>query len=446
MTAKSAQEIWETALGALQLQVSKPNFNTWLAKTAGLSFQDDQFVVSVPNTFIAEYLEKNQRSLIEKTLIGLTCPDVTVSFHVNGRREYSTKDFGNQGVELNFSRLNPRYTFDSFIVSNCNRMARAAAMEVADQPGRSYNPLFIYGDAGLGKTHLLQAIGHKVREEHGQVLYLSAEQFTNEFIRSLREKGTEEFRNRCRNVDVLLIDDIQFLCGKEQTEESFFHTFNDLHNANRQIAVTCNCPPKSIPLTEERLRSRFEWGLTTCIQPPDTQTRLAILNAKAQRDRVIIPPEVLNFIASRNQPNIRELEGSFNRVVAYARLLRAEISIELAVEALKDIASKQAECATASPSLIIDAVANCFDIKIADLKSRKRDKLTTLARQVAMYLLREGTSFSLEQIGQELGGREAITISQACKKIASAIEDDTSLREKILNLKSNISQATKAIK
>ena len=449
MRPRSAQEIWETALGELQLQVSKSNYRTWLAKTVGLNYQENRFVVGVPNTFAAEYLDKNQRSLIEKTLIGLTHHNVKVKFYVDGRGQDSPNGYGVQEeipatTQIISPRLNPKYTFDSFVVSSSNRLAYAAALGVAENPGHSYNPLFIYGGAGLGKTHLLHAIGHMSQASNLQVLFLSAEQFTNEFINAIRERQTKAFQNKYRNVDLLLIDDIQFICGKEQTEESFFHTFNELHNANHQIAITCDRPPKSIPLVEDRLRSRFEWGLTAGIKPPDFETRLAILQAKAKREGADITPDVLEFIAHRIRHNIRELEGSLNRVVAYARLLRAMITPELATEALEDIASKQPKTASLPPPLVVEVVANSFHLPVLDLKSRKRDKQTTLARQVAMYLIRQEANCSLAQIGKEFGNREPITVSQACKKIADDIDANSVLRQKILNINQKISLMQKA--
>jgi len=441
--ARSAQAIWEAALGELQLQVSKSNYRTWLEKTVGLSYQDNHFAIGVPNAFVAEYLDKNQRSLIKKTLIGLTQRNVKVTFSVDTSRQNSETNHDGYtdtpaAAQTGSPRLNPKYTFDSFVVSSCNRLAYAAALGVAENPGHSYNPLFIYGGVGLGKTHLLHAIGHVAQAKHIQVLYLSAEQFTNEFIKALRERNTEEFRSKYRNADMLLIDDIQFICGKEQTEESFFHTFNELHNANRQIAITCDRPPKSIAL-EDRLRSRFEWGLTAGIKPPNFETRLAILRAKAGQEGVDITPDVLEFIAHRIQQNIRELEGSLNRVIAYSRLLRAMITPELATEALEDIATKQPKTASLPPALVLEAVAISFQLDALDLKSRKRDKQTTLARQVAMYLIRQENNWSLEQIGKELGDREPITVSQACKKIAGEISANPDLRQKILNIQQKIS-------
>ncbi len=443
MEARSAREIWETALGELQIQVNKSNYRTWLQKTVGVAYQDGQFVVGVPNTFVTEYLDKNLHSLIEKTLIGLINHDTKVVFQVDGRYQNSTSSYSAQEesppvTQTIPSRFNPKYTFDSFVAGNGNRLAYAAAMRVAENPGYSYNPLFIYGGVGLGKTHLLHAIGHVALANHIQVLYVSAEQFTNEFITAIRHKKTEEFRYKYRSVDMLLIDDIHFISGKEQTEESFFHTFNELHNANRQIAITSNCPPKAISSLESRLCSRFEWGLIADINSPDLETRLAILQNKAEQQRAKIPLDVLEFIAQQAHQNVRELEGSLNRVIAYARLTGALPTIELATRALENIASKAPKDLTTTPNLIIEIVATSFQLTPADLKSGKRDRETALARQVAMYLIRQGTNSSLAQIGKELGGRDHSTVIHACAKIASNLEASPQLRRKILDLQQKI--------
>ena len=443
MEARSAQEVWEAALGELQIQVSKSNYRTWLEKTIGLSYQDNQFVVGVPNTFIAEYLDKNQRSLIEKTLIGLTRQDTKVLFHVDGRYQDSPEDYGSReeippATQARLPRFNSNYTFDSFIVGSCNRLAYAAALGVAESPGHSYNPLFIYGGVGLGKTHLLHAIGHVALASHIQVLYVSAEQFTNEFINAIQKRKTEEFRHKYRSVDMLLIDDIHFISGKGQTEESFVHTFNELHNANRQIVITSDRPPKAMPLLAEQLRSRFEWGLIADIQPPDFETRLAILQAKAEQEKANVTPEVLKYIAGQTQQNIRGLEGYLNRVTAYAKLVRAIPTPELAAEALNDIAMKNPKNALITPSMVIEAVAKSFQLALLDLKSRKRDKETALARQVAMYLIREETNCSLAQTGKELGDRDHSTVIHACEKIASDINASPYLRRKIIDIQHEI--------
>ncbi len=281
MGNRTPKDIWETALGELQVQVSKPNYRTWFEKTQGLSYQGNQFVIGVPNTFVGEYLEKTQLSLIEKSLIGLTSPDVQVAFQVNGSYQLP-RACSPATAPDNAPRLNPQYSFDSFIEGNGNRLALSAALAVAQNPGHSYNPLFIHGGSGLGKTHLLHAIGHAAAANHVSVICTSAEQFTNEFVTAVRERRTEDFRNRYRNAGMLLVDDIQFIGGKEQTEESFFYTFNELQNASRQVVLTSDRSPHDMPELGERLRSRFEGGLTVDLQPPDHAARFAILQAKAK--------------------------------------------------------------------------------------------------------------------------------------------------------------------
>jgi chromosomal replication initiator protein len=433
MGASSAQEIWEAALGELQVQVTRSYYRTWLEKTTGLSYEGDQFVVGVPNAFVAEYLNQNQRSLIEKTLIGLTRPDIKVLFGVASARETTA------AAPTARPKGQARYTFDSFVVSNSNRLAYAAALSAAENPGQGYNPLFLYGGVGLGKTHLLHAVYHAARADNFRALYVSAEQFTNEFVSAVREKSTDEFRSKFRNVDILLIDDIQFISGKAQTEESFFHTFNELHNANRQIVMTSDCPPKSMPHLGARLCSRFEWGLVADIKPPDFETRLAILRAKAEQEKTEVPAEVLEFIAQRIQQNIRELEGSLHRAIAYARLFRALLTPELAARALEDIAGKGPKGAPATPERVIKAVAQSFQLDPEDLKGRKRDRTTALARQMAMYLLKEGSSCSLAQIGLEFGKRDHSTVTHAVQRIAAEVDNDPYLRRKLADIQHDLS-------
>ena len=442
---RSAQEIWEAALGELQLQVNKPNYHTWFKGAKGLAYQGDQFTIGVPNAFVAEYLNKNQRSLIEKTLIGLTGGNITIHFRVSSAQPDFSAGYAGRGTygTEETAMFNPKYTFDSFIVGGCNRLAHAAAIGAAQSPGQSYNPLFIYSGSGLGKTHLLQAIGHVTQASKVRVLYVSGEQFTNDFISAIREHKTDEFRNKYRSVDLLMIDDIHFISGKEQTEESFFHTFNELHNSNRQVVITSDRPPKSMPLLEDRLRSRFEWGLIVDIQPPDLETRLAILKAKAEQSGAEIPPDVLEFIAQQIKNNIRELEGGLNRVMAYARLLRAKVTVELAAKALRDIASKVLSGTNITPPLLIDVVASSFCLTTEDLIGRQRDKEVAQARQVAMYLLKQQNNCSLAEIGAVLGGRNPSTVSHACEKIALDIQASPLLRRKIENIKKKINPGKK---
>lgn len=430
------QQIWETALGELQIQVNKSNYRTWLARTIGVSYRDEQFVIGVPNIFVAEYLDKNQRSLIENVLTGLLHQEVQVHFQVYAKEPSSPLSYGNRektvpAQQARFPLFNPKYTFDSFVVGSCNQLAYDASLRVAQNLGYSDNPLLIYGGAGLGKTHLLQAIGHTALTQKAQVLYVSAEQFTNEFTNSLREKKSREFREKYRSADVLLVDDIQFFGGKEQTAENFFHTFDHLHNANRQIAITSGCSPQGLSLLPNQLRSRLEGGLVTDIQAPDFETRLAILQAKTKQKGANISADVLELIAHQIQQNIRALEGSLNRVVAYARLLKSIITPELAAQALEDIADKRAPTAAITPRLLIEKVADSFQLTPLDLISRKRDKETVLARQVAMYLLKHETDYSMTQIGKELGGRDYHIVNQACQKITGALATNPILKDKI---------------
>lgn len=443
MKAESAQRIWETALGELQIQVSTHNYQTWLEKTLGLSYQEDQFTIGVPNTFVAEYLDRNQRSLIEKTLIGLTQRGTRVIFKVETPEQSPPDEPGSQG-EVSLTQkassplFNPRYTFDSFIVGSGNQLAYAAAQGVAESPGHDYNPLFIYGGVGLGKTHLLHAIGHKTLDSSLKVRYVSCEKFTNEFISSIQERQTEEFRNRYRSLDLLMIDDIHFISGKEQTEECLFHTFNELHNQNHQIIVTSDRPPKSIPRLAERLRSRFEWGLIADIQPPDLETRLAILQLKAKQCGEDVPQDSLELIAGQIQQNIRELEGNLNRVIAYAKLFRARATPDLAARALESIATKAPDKALTPPALVIEAVAKRFQLASADLTGLKRDKEIALARQIAMYLIREQTSYPLAQIGRDFSDRNPSTVRHACEKITAESSLNPHLRRQISEIRKQI--------
>ncbi len=446
--ARPAQQIWEAALGELQIQVNKPNYRTWLEKTAGLSYQKDQFVIGVPNTFVAEYLDKNQRSLIEKVLTGLIHQEVQVQFQVDTNQQNPLPNYGSRGKttpaqQSSLPLFNPKYTFDSFTVGRCNQLACAAAMGIAQNPGNSYNPLFIYGGAGLGKTHLLHAIGHIALANNSRVIYVRAEQYTNQLMSALKNKTTEDFRNKYRSADMLLVDDVQFFSGKEKTAENFFYTFDELHSANRQIALTSDCPPKSIPLLKERLRSRFEWGLVTDIGAPDFETRLAILKAKAKQKETDVSADVLELIALQIQQSIRALEGSLNRVIAYAKLIRSMLTPEVAAQALKDIAGNEPKTAPVTPSLIMEAVVNNFQLTPSDLKGRKRDEVTALARQVAMYLIRQETDCSLAQIGQELGGRTPATVSYAYQKIARNINNSPSLSRKIFEIQQEMHLAPK---
>lgn len=332
----------------------------------------------------------------------------------------------------NLNSLNSRYVFNAFIPGESNRLAYAAALAVAEEPGYTFNPLFIYGDTGVGKTHLLHAIGHMLEDRSLQVLYIHAEQFVNQFVLAVREQKTEDFRHKFRNADTLLVDDIQFLSGKAQTQECFFHIFNDLYDNNCQIVLTSDSPPNIMPSITKRLRSRFEWGLVADMHPPDLDTRLTILSFKAKRLQTPIPPEVLQFLATQFQRNVRELEGALNRVATYAKLEGTELNVRLASQAIQDLVAVSAQQqATSTPKQIIDTVANYYGITAEALTGRRRDKKTNLARQVAMYLLREQNHRGLAKIGKILGDRDHTTILHGCEKIAAEIDINPQLKKSI---------------
>ncbi len=447
MEARSAKEVWEAALGELQLQVTRTNYDTWLKDTIGLSYDGDSFLVGAPTTFATEWLQRRLHALIKKTLKGITGFQTDVQFVVHQPQraeravppsragqpkrphETPTKVAGNS------SKLNPKYTFASFIEGKSNRLARAAAMSVADTPGTSYNPLLIYAGAGLGKTHLLHAIGHLALERRSNFLCVNSEQFTNEFISAIQERKMGEFRDRFRKVELLLVDDIQFIADKEQTQEEFFHTFNELHSANHQIVISSDRHPKSMPLLEDRLRSRFEWGLIADIQPPELETRLAILKYKAHQQEIEIGEEILEFIARKVQSNIRDLEGSLNRVVAYAKLTRTPLTLEQATQALADIAPERSHRVALTPTLVINTVASYFGLAPQEVQGNKRTKKIALARQIVMYLLREEGQLHFGTIGRQLGGRDHSTVLHGWQKIAHDMNLDNQLRRDVLELK-----------
>ncbi len=445
MKTRPAVEMWKAALDELQAKVSPANYQTWLKNTVGLNFSDSCFTVGVPSSFVTESLERRLHPLIEKTLIGIAGKPLSVQFQVhlgNGDEELapplpSTPASTNYKQRTCAPRLNRKYTFASFIVGSSNRLAHAAALGVAENPGNSYNPLFVYSGVGLGKTHLLHAIGWEAIRVRTRVMYVTAEQFTNEFISAIRERRSEDFRNKYRSVDVLLLDDIQFIAGKEQTQEGLFHTFNDLHTGNSQIVISCDRPPKSLSLLEDRLRSRFEWGLIVDMQPPDLETRTAILQMKAEEQKTGVPPDVLNFIARRIQKNIRELEGALNRVLAYARLTKSPLTVELATQALADISS-DAHKRTLTPPVIISAVGSFFNITPETIQGKRRDKTSSQARQIVMYLLREELQCSWTQIGRELGNRDHSTILHCYNKISEEVNTDHGLRRDLLEIRENL--------
>ncbi|HLH61388.1 MAG TPA: chromosomal replication initiator protein DnaA [Ktedonobacteraceae bacterium] len=338
---------------------------------------------------------------------------------------------------LMHNRLNPRYTFDAFIVGNSNRLAHAASLAVAEAPGESYNPLFLYGGVGLGKTHLLHAIGHQGVQTGLAVLYVSSEQFTNEIINAIRYRTTEEFRAKYRSVDILLVDDIQFIAGKESTEEEFFHTFNSLYEMSKQIVICSDRPPKAIVSLEERLRSRFEWGLIADIQPPDLETRMAILRVKADLLRYRVPDDIIAYIAGRVQTNIRELEGCLNRLMAYQQLHQAELTMDMARAAMSSLVQDSREVRLTSKQ-IAQAVAEYYHITLEDMCGKQRDKHIVMPRQVAMYLIRQETQASLLEIGQLFGGRDHSTVLHACEKIERALNIHPTLRREIVAIREQL--------
>ncbi|APV43367.1 chromosomal replication initiator protein [Dehalogenimonas formicexedens] len=437
-----AAKIWETALGALECQLSRPNFRTWYSRTAGIAYEGGCFTVGVPNSFVAEYLEQNQCSLIEKTLMRLLPGNsLRIAFQVAGSAKALAAPPKAEGAPQrgNGCRFNPRYDFDTFIVGSANRLAHAAALSAAQRPGEGYNPLFIHGGSGLGKTHLLQAIGQAAERAGKTVRYVSGEQFTSEFVAALKDRRADEFREKYRAVDVLLVDDVQFIAGKAQTEETFFHTFNELHNSGRQIVLSADSPPRAIIQMEDRLRSRFEWGLTAEIAPPDEKMRLSILKARAEEAGAELTPDVLDYMASEVIRNIRELEGNLNRVIAYSRLLRSVITPDMARRALKNLTDAVEE-KPSEPQKLLATVAECFELTVDDILGRKRDKETAAARQVAMYVMKNQKLWSLGEIGKLVGDRTAATVSHACDKIGQEAEYNPLLKRKLNDIEQRLTR------
>jgi chromosomal replication initiator protein len=434
--------VWEAAKGELQLQMTKATYDTWISNTFPIAYEDGTFIIGVHNTYAKEWLENRLLTIIKRTLIGLTNRSVDVRFVVQPRLQpeqdsalpspllEDTADVPEPSPSA--ALLVPHYTFDTFIVGSSNRLPHAAALAVTESPGESYNPLFIHGGVGLGKTHLLHAVGNLALTRNAYVLYVSSETFTNDLINSIRNQTTDEFRAKYRQVDILLVDDIQFIAGKESTQEEFFHTFNALYSYKRQIVISSDRPPHSIPTLEERLSSRFEGGLIADIQPPDLETRIAILRFKAEAHPADVPDDVIDLIAHKFQNNIRELEGALNRVIAFARMSFAPLSVDLATEALAAALSAQQ-----APSIdeIVAAVADFYRFEQDDLRGSRRTKDLALARQVAMYLSRQETDSSLAQIGTALGNRDHTTVMHGHDKIAHRIEEDDQLRRDVLAIK-----------
>ena len=455
MADLSATEVWDRVLDDLQIQVTRPTYETWLKQTAGVAVSDDAFVVGAPNAFVAEMLEQRMSSLIAQAVERQVKRRLDVRIEVgngatpaahsaNGadvaaaqENEPSPQEVAPSAPRGRRTRLNSRYTFESFIVGKSNELAHGAARAVADRPGLVYNPLVIYSKVGLGKTHLLHAIGRLAGRQAASLIYTTTEDFTTEYIRAIREGTTEEFRETYRAADVLLLDDIQFLIGKEQTQEGFFHTFNALHMSNRQIVITSDRPVAALTLLEDRIQSRLQGGLVVDIQSPDLETRMAILRAKADEREMILSPQVLALLAGRVRKNIRELEGVLNRVIAYADLTQAEITPELVARAVAepDLEGKQTR---ASERQVIDAVSEYYDVEEDEIKGRRRDKATTLARQVTMYMLREDAKLGASAIGHILGGKTHATVLHGCRTIEARQNLNASLRRDIIAIRSAI--------
>jgi chromosomal replication initiator protein len=454
-------QIWQAALGTIQLQTSRQEFDTWLRGTSLVALDGGMATVGTSSPFHKEGLENRylapvRRSLgdivgypVQVRVVITSGPVVRMDGGETASLALQTSDESapniDRAVQLDFTNtmrtgmLNPKYTFERFIVGSSNRMAHAACLAVADNPGQAYNPLFLYGGVGLGKTHLLHAIGNHVldRDPEINVLYVSSEKFTNDLINAIRRQQTEEFRIRYRNIDVLLIDDIQFIAGKDATQEEFFHTFNALHSAAKHIVISSDKPPKAILTLEERLRSRFEWGLICDVQPPDLETRTAILRAKGEQMNVYIPDEVFDFLAHKVQSNIRELEGSLNRVAAHADLHKTTISIEVATLALADLLGSSRR-KRITPEMILNVVSEHYGIDIRTLQGRGRSRNIVIPRHVAMYLLREETDCSLIDIGNLLGGRDHTTVIHGCDKVSEEINADSRLRSEILSIRERL--------
>ena len=434
---ESAREIWQSALGKLQIQVSKANYTTWLGDSQGLSCRDNVFLVGVPNVFVAEWLSKRLYPLVRKTLVDITGKDIDVRFEVCNREQppasplFAQTDGGTSSKATHY-RFNPKYTFDNFVVSDSNRLAYAAAVEVAENPGASYNPLLIHSATGQGKTHLLHAIGHLTTNNGLQAAYVTAEQFANDFVLAVREKQVDKFRSKFRNIHVFLFDDVHFLLDKKQTLQCFFHTFNELHSNNRQIVITGDCAPQNMHPLSNKLKSRLEGGLVVDLRPPDFETRLNILRAKADKLMTAELEGVLSIVAERVCENVRQLEGALVYLTAQAKLSGAEITPQTVNKLLTSMTSKQ------DIKQLLGTVSDYFGIPAEELTNKRRDRKTTLARHIAIYLLREGYSCSLAEIGKELGGRNHATVLHGYEKIASALSTNTYLSDQVTEIRERL--------
>ena len=452
----NAEQAWQSVLGQLQMEMPRASFDTWVRDTKPVSYHNGTLTISVRNAYARDWLESRLASTISRLLLGIMNVSVAVNFIVSTNASEYTIDQRDSSSTLmqagdtdhthdqfdkayeqpsRSSGLNPRYIFDTYIVGAGNRLAHAACLAVAEKPARAYNPLFLYGGVGLGKTHLLHAIGNACHQRGLNVLYVSSEEFTNDMITAIRTHTNQAFRDKYRSADVLLVDDIQFIAGKESTQEEFFHTFNTLHGQDKQIIVSSDRPPKSLVTLDERLRSRFEWGLTADVQLPDFETRLAILRSKAERTGRRISDDILDSIARRVQSNIRELEGALNRILAFADLSGTSLTPHLVEVALADLLPQRTDI---PPQKIVELVAKEWQTTVEALLGRDRSQKIVQPRQVAMYLLRKETDASLPQIGEVLGGRDHTTVMHSIDKITSDIETKADLRKRVVTVKQQL--------
>ena len=425
-------KIWEECLVILEEEVTPVGFSTWIKDMKPVEIDGSFFTLSVENSVKKNIVETRYQELIKNTIKEVTGRIFEVQFIIKDNFSPLKRTDSSTGVY-------DKYTFDNFVVGNSNRFAQSAALAVAEAPAYAYNPLFLYGGVGLGKTHLMRAIGNYIKKYNpdAKIAFVSAETFTNELINSIKDNTNQEFRNKYRNMDVLLVDDIQFIAGKTTTEEEFFHTFNTLHEANKQIVLTSDRPPSEIKTLEERLRSRFGWGLICDIQPPDYETRIAILRKKAQNDNIIINDNILEFIAQKIHSNIRELEGVFNRVIAYRGLINKEITIDVAMEALKDYG--ETGLRKINPDYIIECCAKFYNVDKEDIYSEKRTKEIAFARQVSIYIIKNLTDYSYPKLGA-IFGKDHTTAIYAIKKVTQAMEEDLSVKINIEGLINDIKE------
>lgn len=443
----SAAQAWQAVLGQLQMEMAKATFDTWAKGTFFVSYKEGVYTVGVNNAFARDWLDSRLNSTVVRMLSGILNRSVEVEFIVQKAQAETVSEpeednrlaavKPNPAADLApfETSLNTNYKFDNFVVGASNRLAHAASLAVSEQPAKAYNPLFLYGGVGLGKTHLLHAIGHECAKKNLVVLYVSSEEFTNDLISSIRSHQTRAFRDKYRNIDVLLVDDIQFIAGKESTQEEFFHTFNTLHNQNKQIVLTSDRSPREIKTLEDRLRSRFEWGLIADIQPPSLETRIAILQSKAKRKGQEVPAQILEAIAFRMQSNIRELEGALNRIVAYSDLRGLPLTTDLLDSVLIDLMPRRQQPA---PERILKLVADSYNLSVDQIINRNRARHVAIPRQVAMYLLREEAKISLPQIGKVLGDRDHTTVMHGCNKIASMLEEDEQVRDQVHKIRNRL--------